>query len=215
MKVGENQEEGRSSASSTRIPSGTVLECPKCGEENHRILKGKLVGKKGEAVECIVKCSKCGGVRKETLKQEKSVVVRVIVSVEDRSVREELEFLQNDEVVVGDRLIVNGLEVEVSSIESEGKRVQAALAKDIDTLWTKRADKVKVKFSISKGPKTISKEMYAQPDEEFFVGDMVEIGRMKVTIHKIMCKDKLLRRGSAVASRIVRIYARAIRETWA
>lgn len=212
-----NEEGGREDISDIRasIPSGTVLECPRCGEENHRILKGKVAGKKGETIECTVKCSKCGGVRKTILRQEKPILVKMIVSEEDKSVRKETELLPSEEMLVGDRLMVDGLEVKVSSIESDGKRVQTAPAKDIDTLWAKRADKVKVKFSIGKGPKTISKELIAQPDEEFFVGDMVEIGRMKVTIHKIKCKDGLLRKGGAEASQIVRIYAKAIKETWA
>ncbi|UCD92830.1 MAG: hypothetical protein JSV43_02620, partial [Methanobacteriota archaeon] len=119
MKSGEE-----TSNDSTKIPSGTMLECPKCGEQNHRILKGKVVGKRGETLECIVKCSKCGVVRKATIKQEKPLMVKVIVSDEEKSKRKEIELLQNDEVVVGDRLMVDGLEVMVSSIESEGRRVQ-------------------------------------------------------------------------------------------
>ena len=77
------------------------------------------------------------------------------------------------------------------------------------------ADKVKVKFSISKGPRTLAKELVALPDEEFHVGDMVEIGRMKVVIHKIKCRDGMVREGGAEASTIVRVYAKGIKETWA
>lgn len=196
------------------VPSGTTLECPKCGETMHRILKGKVSGKKGETLECVVKCTECGEVRKETIKREKPVTVKVIVSSDDKSKRMDVELPPSDEVVVGDRMMVDGYEVEVSSLESGEKRVEVALVKEIDAIWTKRADKIKVKFSISKGPRTLSKEMFAQPDEEFFVGDMVELGRMKVVIHKIKCKDKFVREGSAQASSIVRIYAKGIKEIW-
>ncbi len=181
----------------------------------HRIIKGRIAGKKAETLECVVKCNECGDVRKATIKREKPVPVKVIVSKDDKSLRKEIELLPSEEVIVGDRMIVDGLEVEVSSIESDGKRKDIALAGNIDALWTKRADKVKVKFSISKGPKTLPKEIVAEPDEEFFVGDMVELGRMKVVIHKIKCKDRMVREGGAPAHNIVRIYAKGIKETWA
>ncbi len=197
------------------VPSATTLECPKCGETMHRILKGRVAGRKGETLECVVKCTECGDVRKATIKREKSVLVKVIVSKDDESQRKEIELLVNEEVFVGDRMLVEGLEVEVSSIESGGRRVEVALAGEIDALWTKRADRVKVKFSISKGHKTLPKEILAEPDEEFYVGDMVELGRMKVVIHKIKCKDGMVREGGAPASSIVRVYAKGIKETWA
>lgn len=214
MKETPTPDEG-TTTSPADVPSGITLECPKCGETVHRILKGKPIGRKGETIECTVKCSKCSGVRKATVKREKPTLVKVIVSEEEESARKGIELLPSEEVVVGDRLIVQGLQVEVSSIESEGKRVAVALAGEIDTLWTKRVDKVKVRFSISKGPRTLSKEIYAMPDEEFFVGDMVEIGRMKVIIHKIKCKERMVGEGGAQASKIVRIYAKGVKETWA
>lgn len=197
------------------FPSGAALECPKCGETMHRIIKGRVAGKKGETLECVVKCTECGDVRKVTMKREKPVTVKVIVSKDDQSLRKKIELLPSEEVIVGDKMIVDGLEVEVSSIESHGRRAEIALAGEIETLWTKRADRVKVRFSISKGPKTLPKEILAEPDEEFYVGDMVELGRMKVVIHKIKCKDKLVREGGVPASSIVRIYAKGIKETWA
>jgi len=197
------------------IAGGTTLDCPRCGETIHRILKGKVTGKKGETIECVVKCSECGDVRKTTVKRERPVSVSLIVSSEEESQRKKIELLPSEEVAVEDRMIVDGLEVEVSSIESGGKRVDIASAKEIDTLWTKRADKVKVKFSISKGPKTLSKEILAEPDEEFFVGDMVELGRMKVVIYRIKCKERMVRKGGAPALDIVRIYAKGIKEVWA
>ncbi|MCK4444471.1 MAG: hypothetical protein KAW09_08005, partial [Thermoplasmata archaeon] len=175
----------------------------------------RVAGRKGETLECVVKCTECGDVRKATIKREKSVLVKVIVSKDDESQRKEIELLVNEEVFVGDRMLVEGLEVEVSSIESGGRRVEVALAGEIDALWTKRADRVKVKFSISKGHKTLPKEILAEPDEEFYVGDMVELGRMKVVIHKIKCKDGMVREGGAPASSIVRVYAKGIKETWA
>ena len=192
------------------VPSGATLDCPKCGETMHRILKGRVSGKKGETLECGVKCSECGGVRRSTIRREKPVTVKGSVSDDDRSKRTELELLPSDKMILG------GQEVEVSSIESDGRRVEVALAKEIDALWTTRADRVKVKFSISKGRRTLSKEIFAQPDEEFYVGDMVELGRMKVVIHRIRCRDnRTIRDGSATASSIVRIYAKGIKEIWA
>ncbi len=200
---------------SNGVAGGTTLDCPRCGETIHRILKSKVSGKRAETIECVVKCSECGDVRKATIKRERPISISVIVSTEEESKREKIELLPSEEIAVEDRMIVDGLEVMVSSIESGGKRVDMAMAKDVDTLWTKRADKVKVKFSISKGPKTMSKEILAEPDEEFFVGDMVELGRMKVVIYKIKCKDRMVRKGGAPASSIVRAYAKGIKEIWA
>ncbi|MCK4443833.1 MAG: hypothetical protein KAW09_04775, partial [Thermoplasmata archaeon] len=71
------------------VPSATTWECPKCGETMHRILKGRVAGRKGETLECVVKCTECGDVRKATIKREKSVLVKVIVSKDDESQRKE------------------------------------------------------------------------------------------------------------------------------
>jgi uncharacterized Zn finger protein len=92
-----------------------------------------------------------------------------------------------------------------------GRRVMAATADEIDTLWVKRFDKVRVKVAINKVHKTLSVDMEALPDEEFIIGDLMQVGREQVVIHYIMTKEGMAKRGSVPAREIVRIYTKAVR----
>ena len=51
------------------------------------------------------------------------------------------------------------------------------------------------------------------PEEEFEVEAEIDIDDMPVTIHSIKTKDKNMRRGSAPARDIVRIYCRESRKS--
>ena len=85
--------------------------------------------------------------------------------------------------------------------------------KAISTIWAKKFDKVIVKISINKHTKTIPTQIDAMPDEEFFVGDLMTVGKEQVVIHSIKAKEGAVRRGSVPARDIVRIYTKAVRTT--
>jgi uncharacterized Zn finger protein len=70
-----------------------------------------------------------------------------------------------------------------------------------------------VKISINKHTKTIPTQIDAMPDEEFFVGDLMTVGKEQVVIHSIKSKESTVRRGGVPARDIVRIYTKAVRTT--
>jgi len=100
----------------------------------------------------------------------------------------------------------------VTAIEVEGKRVHQAKASEVDTIWAKRADKVWVAFSVNMANRTVARRILAAPDEEFVVGDIVDLGRDRVLVHRIRTTHKTLREGTVPASDIVRVYGRIVRE---
>jgi uncharacterized Zn finger protein len=101
----------------------------------------------------------------------------------------------------------------ITSIESKGARVKRAKARDIGTIWGKRFDKVRVPFSVSHLGKSYSDHLLAVPDEEFYIGDIMKVGKHDVVIHSIKTKDKSLHTGGAAAREIVRVYANIVRKT--
>ncbi|RLF49657.1 MAG: hypothetical protein DRN20_01500 [Thermoplasmata archaeon] len=185
-------------------------ECPQCGESTkHKILRGN-VGKKGDVFTGTVQCTRCGFVQKISVNLGSTVRVPVIISWMGESRRESVEFFEEEVIRAGDEFMVGDVPVIVTSIELEGqKRVKAAPASQIKTIWAKRFDKVRVKFSISRGSRTVSKNIFAVPDEEFAVGDLLDIDGIPVVIHKIKVAHG--HRDRARARDIVRVYAKSVK----
>jgi uncharacterized Zn finger protein len=71
-----------------------------------------------------------------------------------------------------------------------------------------------VKISINDVHKTIPAEIVVLPEEEFFIGDLMTVGRYNVVITQIKTPDGMARRGSVLARDIVRLYARKARTTY-
>ncbi|MCX6650106.1 MAG: HVO_0476 family zinc finger protein [Methanomassiliicoccales archaeon] len=196
------------------VPNAIYAECPDCGEETlHEVLKGRL-GKDGDTLEGTLKCQECGRVHTAVVREAKTVKVPVIVSDQGQSRKAELELPEDDELRVEDELVLEDLPIIISSLEKGDARVNKALVKDITTIWAKRFDKVHVKISINDVHKTIPTEVIALPEEEFFIGDLMNVNRYEVVITQIKTKDATVRRGSVMAMDIVRIYARKARTTY-
>src|SRR2546426_5437186 len=121
-------------------PSALVLACEECGEVPHRVLSGRVTGTGELVFQGTVKCSSCGRVTAVTYREDKPVAIPVIVSERASSERGTMEFAPKEVVGVGDRLDREGHRVEVTSIEVGERRVEAATAKDVSTLWLKRLD---------------------------------------------------------------------------
>ncbi|MBI4416801.1 MAG: hypothetical protein HY557_07450 [Euryarchaeota archaeon] len=193
-------------------PSALVLTCEECGEVPHRVLSGRVAGTDAVVFQGTVKCSQCGRVRTVTIREDRPVDVSVIVSEDARSERGSIEFDPKELVSVGDRIDYEGRRIEITAIEVGERRVPASKAGNVRTLWAKRMDRVRVKFSVNKGNRTVSHELDAAPDEEFEVGDIVDLGRERAVIHSIRIEGGSLRRGSARAEDIVRMYGKLVRE---
>ncbi len=194
-------------------PSALVLKCEACGEEGpHRVLRGKVAGTDEIVFEGVVKCSACGAVRAVTTREPRPIRVPLILSWMDRSVRETIEMSPDEVVVVGEEIPLADGRAMVTAIESKGKRVQQAKARVVEAIWAKRADKLWVALSVNMGNRTVARKVLAAPDEEFVVGDIVDLGRERVLVHRIRVGHRTLREGSATAEEIVRVYGRVVRE---
>ena len=196
------------------VPSSIIVECPSCGRETlHEVLHGKLGGKSQLVLESTARCKECNQVHPVVLKVDKPVDVPVVVSWLTESHRASISIGPDEAVSVDDEIMCGDDPVKITSIESNGARVKRAKAKNIQTIWAKKFDKVRVPFSISQHGRSFSEHVFAVPDEEFFIGDMLKVGKHEVVIHAIKIEDKSLRDGGAKARDIVRVYANIVRRT--
>lgn len=186
------------------------LTCPNCGKEtNHEIVSYKTLK---DATEYVVRCKNCGYTYKKIIKESRFVDLKVIWSWRDKSQVKKYSTLEDAILSVGEEIKVNGVNSLITAIDAGGKRVKKAIAKDIDTLWAKRFDRVIVKISVNRGERTIPYEIVAHPDEEFYIGDIIEVNHTHAVIHRIKTEERFIHRGGARAREIVRIYAKEIRE---
>jgi uncharacterized Zn finger protein len=197
------------------FPSAIHIKCPSCGKETlHKVLKGRVGEHKQLTLECTIKCTECNFIHQTTITEKKLINVPLIVSTNDESACNTVELHPDEELRVGQELIVDENNVEITSLEVGNARRGHATAKEISTIWAKRTEidgKVQVKISVHKGPNTLSHTITAVPDEEFFIGDILKIGRDNVAIYKMKTHTKVVKYDSAAARDIVRIYGRVIR----
>jgi len=194
-------------------PSALVLKCPNCGEVvPHRVLRGKIAGKDEIVFEGVVRCSKCDAISNVVTREPKPIVVPLILSWLDRSEKTSLEFSPDEDVAIGEELDLGDTRIAVTAIESAGRRVGATKAKAVDTIWAKRIDQVRVKFSVNKGNRTVPHDVLAAPDEEFEVGQIVALGKDRAVVHHIRTRIRTMRQGRVRADEIVRMYGRIVRE---
>ena len=194
-------------------PSALVLKCESCGTEGpHRVLRGRVGGKDEIVFEGVVKCSACGVVRSVITREAKPIDVPLVLSWMDRSSRLSIEMGPEEVVAVGEELPLADGRALITAVDAKGRRVQKAKASEVDVIWAKRADKVWVSFSVNMGNRTVARRVLAAPDEEFEVGDIVDLGRERILVHRIRTGHRTLREGSVTAEEIVRVYGRIVRE---
>jgi uncharacterized Zn finger protein len=196
------------------IPNSLYLDCPSCGEKTlHEVLKGRI-SKGGDVLETTVRCQECQQVHGAVVREPKSVKLPIILSDMGKTSKLDFEFGEDELLAVGDELFVGDTNVVVTAIEKGERRVSQAPAKEIKAVWAKRFDKVRVKISVNKTSRTLAAELTALPDEEFFVGDILNVGRDDVVIHYIKTREGMVRHGGVPAREIVRIYAKSARTTY-
>jgi uncharacterized Zn finger protein len=158
-----------------------TLPCPSCGEKCEHLLVD-------ESRNPVVRCTVCGHTHRGVPPKEKEIQVRVILAAE-----------------CGDE--ASG--VEVTSIESKGKRVKKARARDVSTLWTRAIDQVVVRASVHKGWVTSPVSVVCEGGEEFSVGESWTFGPLPFRItHMKLRNGKVLRKDGqrAPARSVKRIY---------
>ena len=188
-----------------QIPQSIHAECPECDDETlHKTLKGRMKGKK--KLEMLLKCTVCGKVHDEVLEAVSQVPVRMIISRGDKSEKISTTFQADWELSVGDEFMYEDERLQVSGIEVDGRRVENANITQVQTLWTINFDMAKVKVSINRDGKTKSIEIEVDPEEEFEVDSVIEVDGMKVKVHSIKLNNRSIRRGTAAARDIKRVY---------
>ncbi len=181
------------------------LYCPTCGKITpHEVLKER--GREG-----VAKCKVCGTVHPYLEEEEKRVKIKVIVSDVERSWTEEIEEDPKREFREGEVINVNGIPAKIRKIEvSGGERKKRAKAEEVFRLWTIRYDRIRVKFSLHRGPITVPFYVYMAPDEEIEIGDIYQVGNARGVVFKIKLKKGVINRGSAKAEEVVRVYCREL-----
>ncbi len=196
------------------VPNALYLDCPSCGENAvHEVLRGKM-GKKQDTLEATVKCQECGHTYTTVVREPESIKIPIIVSARKESHKDEIELMEDEILSVGDEVFLGENQLLVTAIEANGRRVENCEPAKIDTIWAKKFDRVIVKISINKHTKTIPAEVEALPDEEFYVGDLMTVGKEQVAIHSIKTNAGIVRHGGVPARDIVRIYTKAVRMTY-
>jgi len=170
--------------------------CPECGSEDVEVIKER-------GRELTLRCNECGNVWIITL--PRPVRVPVVVSRHERSFKTFTELPEGEEIRVGDIIETEDDEVKITGIELEGdRRVDKAPVGDIKTLWGESVSLPKViKVSIYvRGGVTQAFKVEVPRDEEFAVGEVLEVGGYTFKVEKIKTENKMLRHGNAKAEEI-------------
>jgi uncharacterized Zn finger protein len=189
------------------------VECPSCSPEEE---VGHEVLKDGQSP--LVRCLKCGQVHPVKIKTPTAVNLNVVVSKMDVSNTYKTKLDSETVLQVDDELVVDDEEtgvvcpILITALDAGGKRVKAARAEDIETIWGRAIDEVTVKFSAQSGTeKTEVIEKRVSGDYEFVVGAEEKVGKTRLFINKIKVRDGVFRsrKGDVVLAKYVkRIFAR-------
>lgn len=196
------------------VPEEVYSDCPDCGDVTpHEVLRGKA----GKAtMEATLRCRECGRVLTTTLGIPRIVPAKVIVSEGPSSRTTSVDLESDDLLMVGDEFpLDDGRRVKITSLElKDGRRPAKAQATDISVIWAVSFDTVSIKVSVNDVQRTHARSLEAGPDDEFHVGQTIGLGDMDCLVHSIKVKDRMIRRGSAEARNIVRIYGKLRRRSF-
>ena len=190
------------------VPETLYYDCPDCDDETvHEILRGRM-GK--ASLEATLKCSECGRTFSTTIALPKIIKMQVVISDGPVSERAVTETEEDDIIAVDDEFFLeDGRRLRVCSIELPGdKRVKKTKASKVKMLWCQQFDNLSIKVTINNDRVSYSRRIDALPDDEFTVGNRLELEDMDCFIHAIKTRDKLVQHGTAEARDIVRIYGK-------
>ena len=176
----------------SEIPDRLPTPCPACSpdlETVHEVLSP------GGAL--TVRCGECGHVHKVQPEPEREVTLDVVVSQGGESFTANVTTPEEETVAVGDEFLLETDEllatVRVTSVEvDEQRRLEAAPAEEIETVWTREVDNVEVNVTIH--PKDGSRDdsrsvtMYVPGDYELEVGAVEERDDEKFEIDAVVVR---------------------------
>ncbi len=178
--------------------------CPECGSDDVEVIRER-------GRELTLRCNECSYIWHVTL--PKLIKVPLIVSKHEVSFKGEAELPEGEEIKVGDIVETEKDEVKITGIELEGgKRVNRAKAEEIKALWGESLTYpkvIKVSIYLPKGI-TQSFRVKVPREDEFAVGEVIEVGGYTFKVEKIKTKRKMLRHGSAKAGQVVALMGHSI-----
>ena len=189
------------------------MECPICGSDDVEILNSKQKStKKKFTEELLLRCNDCQHVFRDTFSAKKPKPYRIIISEQDQSIKSTIDLSPSDELEVGDVHISELGQVEVTSIETNVKRVKKALIEDIKTIWASSVEiPARIGFSVDLHGKVDSYKLDLDRDFEIATEDIVKIDNRIVKIHVIKTNERKTTSGFAKASVIKRVYSKPIK----
>ena len=192
----------------SEMPDTIYNECPDCGDvTEHKILKAKMGNFN---VNGTFQCKECGRAFSGVIRLPKEFEVKVLLSDGDLTETTQTMLREDEIVAVGDEFdLDDGRHVQITYIElPDGSRKKKVPATEVKALWVKAFGVLMVKVSVNDYKKTYPMLCEAEPDDEFTVGMFMHFDLWDCVIHAIKTKDRLLRKGTAEARDIVRIYAK-------
>jgi len=195
-----------------KVPSNVYASCPLCEDEtmNH-VLRGSFSSRKRPHIDAVVECLECKHVYHTQIELEQKIKLPLVLSKGDRSKKTSLLVPEDEMISVGDEVIVEGKRVQVTAIEHGSQRATTLPADKISTLWGKYYEKIPVKVSIVDKGTTFSRKIWAAPEEEFEIGDIIELAGVSSVVYAIKTTEKKLRKGFTRAENILRIYTKPMR----
>lgn len=189
------------------------MDCPICGSDDVVILNSKQKSSKKKITEeYLLRCESCGHVFKDMFSAKKPVPYRLIISEQDKSHKTTIDLSPSDELKVGEVLLSDLGQVEVTSIEVNDKRVDKSLIEDIDTIWASSIDiPARIGFSVDLHGDVDSYKMDLDRDFEIAPGDVVKIENHIVRVHVVKTQERKLTSGFAKAGVIKRVYSKPVR----
>ena len=189
------------------------MDCPICGSDDIEILNSKQkTTKKKLTEEYLLKCEDCGHVFKDIISLKKPRPYRLIISEQDKSHKTTIDLSPSDELKIGDNLLTEFGQVEVSGIEVEDKRVNKSKLEDVKTIWASSVEiPARIGFSVDLHGEVDSYKLDLERDFEIAPGDVVKIDKHIVKVHVIKTQERKLTSGFARANVIKRVYSKPVK----
>jgi len=188
------------------MPEETIF-CPTCGEDTEHALV-----KAGQSN--LMRCAECSTIHPVQAVRKRFANIRTVVNRGDTSVSCCINLQEDDHLKVGQELLVDDeaegvMVTEISSLESDGRRLQQAQAKDVETIWARSVDRVELKVSVYKGGRTRSMKIPVAGSDSFEVGEVIDAGGTKFKVVNIKLRGEVFA-DLAEARDIVRLWGREL-----
>ena len=189
------------------------MDCPICGSDEIEIINSKQkTTKKKLTEEYLLKCEDCGHVFRNTISLKKPRPYRLIISEQDKSHKTTIDLSPSDELELGDVLLSELGQVEVTGIEVGDKRVNKSKLEDVDTIWASSVEiPARIGFSVDLHGEVDSYKLDLERDFEIAPGDIIKIDSHIVKVHVIKTQERKLTSGFAKAGVIKRVYSKPVK----